>query len=122
MKDYENQISQFNDAVLEIQRLHNIWLAARMYREKGLLRDVIWILDSGEIELSDAIDRLKEKNNIDYKKQIDILNEKINKANLDKNNLELYKHLIEKERILRKVQQDSGKGTKWKDSDEDEMD
>jgi len=133
------ETAKYNESGLKIQRLHNHWLDVSKFREIGLLDKVKWKLDSIELELEyDAkkidgneegyIDNLKEIN-----KSIEGIDKKINLfkikiANITEEELKniynvlIYKYLKDKEKILREIQQESGMGSKYVSSDEDEWD
>lgn len=118
--------SALNEAGLQLQRLHNIWLTSRISREGGNLTKCRWNLDSAEVELSEDIDILDGtlKGDEKFSKKVEELNEKISKKNfsLPSDKQDIYNLLIKKEKLLRKIQNQIGKGAKYKDWDEDEMD
>jgi hypothetical protein len=127
MEEGNQEISEFNESALQIQRIHNHLVALATARENGNFNKVKWILDSIENELfydAEKISNTKE----DYVKQLNDIDEKIEALGISRNQKEtydnlckLYKTLIEKERLLRRIQQISGKGSRYKDSDDDEM-
>ena len=103
-------ISEYNEAGNQILRLHNIWLDCRRYREAGSLGKYKWALDSAEIELTLDI--------LDKQTELDTLNTKI----VTNFGVKLYINLMKKEKLLRQIQDQAGKGGKYKDPNEDEMD
>jgi hypothetical protein len=123
MDKEEKKISEFNESMLQIQRLHNHWLELARFREQGDLGKAKFKLDSIEIELMNDIHEFTD-DETNYKNEIDDINKKI--SNLDTKKvssiIKLYKFIKEKEIILRKVQQLCGKGSRYKDFSEDEMD
>jgi len=117
----EKLISEFNEAKFQIFRLHNIWLDCRFYRENGLLEQYRWKLDSAEIELSEDIKRLSNKNN-PYTTKFKKLNKEIDKVFLDEKNINKQHHYLkQKEILLRDIQDKAGKGARRKPEDEDRM-
>lgn len=122
----ERLISEFNEAKFQIFRLHNIWLECKNLREKGKLILCMWKLDTGEIELWNDAKRLDENNEKtkDYEKYIDKLkniNDKLYKNLKVKNFIRFYQNLINKERLLREIQEGAGKGAKFRPADDDYM-
>ena len=108
----EQKISKFNASQLKILNLNNIWVDSRRYREAGNLQKVKWCLHSAEIELN--VDIVKFK----YDKQLEKINDKIEKS-IGK---DLYIALLDKEKLLRAIEDKSGKGISYSDPGEDEMD
>ena len=104
------KISEFNEAGLQIQRLHNSWLDIARFRERGDFYAARWKLDTIEAELNNDIVRQEF---VDEMKE---LNESIFN---EVSKLEVYKLLLKKEKLLRRVQDKAGKGGKYKDPDED---
>jgi len=126
MEEEEKLISQFNDAILQIQRLDEIWKECRRCREKGLLLVWKWKLDSAELELNDDAERL-DGNKEDNEKKTTFAT-KINNADREiliaqkkKDWTSFYLKLFEKEKILRSIQNSAGKGGKLKPEDDDWM-
>jgi len=111
MEEKIKPISEFNAAVLEIQYLNNIWLDCRRWREGGQLDKVKFGFDSAESALTNDINEKQEK-------ELDKINKEIEKSCQRK----LYLALLRKERFLRKIQDKAGKGAKYRDPYEDEMD
>lgn len=110
----ESMISEFNEAQLQIMRLNNIWLGCRNYRNNGKLIDWKWALVDAEIELNNDAMRIDKQKNTNWIQEIKDLNEEIEKEE-DKDDLaKLFNKLVEKEKKLRKLQEDAGKGTKLK--------
>lgn len=111
-------ISEFNEAKYQIYRLHNIWTECKFLRERGKLMQVRWKLDSAAIELWDDAMRLDEgKDKKDekekYTSKILNLDKEISDAVKAKNIELFYTKLMEKEILLRKLQNESGKGSKY---------
>jgi hypothetical protein len=124
MPEEENMTSEFNEAVFQIQRLHSIWMECKRLREGGRLIEWKWKLDSAEIELDADAERL-DKNIADEEKwikKIEKTDSDIAKAEKDKNLKDVYKYLKNKEKILRSLQQASGKGSKYRPGGDDDFD
>lgn len=109
MDDFNDKkalLSEFNEAVFQIHRLHNIWQLSNNYARKGQLQEWRWILDRAWVELAtDA----KEKDEKKYFSEMKQLDDRIAKAKTDG---ELYPALKEKEIFLRVLQNAVGKGSK----------
>jgi len=114
----EKLTSKYNEASFQIQRLHNIWLDARRHRENGSLQKYKWVLDSAEIELTTDIVKKGKEINPEHSKALKKVNEDIEKAKARA----LYVALMEKEKLLRQIQDAAGKGGVYENPDEDEMD
>jgi len=118
-------ISDFNEAKLQVFRLNNSWerfstaiRSGRFIGEKG----ANWELDDiyGELSHDEEIQD-KNKNVIQtYSYKIKRLNDLIAKHKEDE--IKLYKILRMKERVLRRLQDESGKGSKRSSEDEDDID
>ncbi len=120
----DDKTSQYNEAMLQIQRLHNTWLSCKNAREKGKLIKYMWILDSAEIELINDIIRVDKKKGEDDDKWLDLintLNKEIKTHANSKNFPRLYSTLIEKEKSLKQIQEEAGKGSKLTIANRDGM-
>jgi hypothetical protein len=111
MVDDEEKISEYNEAVFQIMRLHQSWMIFEARRDSGDLKGALYKLDGIEVELSEDIRRLKK----DYQSILNKINTKISTA-LEKGEKEreIYNLIIEKAKFLKKVQNDAGKGAKYK--------
>lgn len=125
MEEEGKQISKYNEAVNQITRLHNLWLKCEGFKEHGLLEKYENSLRSAETELKYDIKRLsdglKEDDDGNYisklnknKVQIKVSNKFILKT---KDSMfygaalcKKWNVLIEKEELLREVQEEAGKG------------
>lgn len=122
MPEIEHQTSEFNDAVFQIERLHNFWNECKYYREKGKLVEYYFKLDGVEIELYPDAMRLDKESGEKEEKwadKIKDINDQIQLAFGKKDFKEFYKKLIDKEKILRTLQFATGKGGKYKNEDDD---
>jgi hypothetical protein len=133
------ETSSFNDAVRQINRLDYAWVSIARSREKGRLNDARWKLDTAEIELRYDAEKLDDERKTNYIEQLDDINNSFKSADrrIGKirmrigeededmvhkiNNYLYYDLLMKKELILRKIQQEAGKGGKYKSGDDDMM-
>lgn len=131
MAKTEDFTSAYNEGMLQIQRLHQLWVQANSYSRQGLYTKWRWTLDTIWRELSrDAINSepLKEGESFDkieeiyWFKEYKKLNERIDDALVKKQLHGVYTSLSTLEIFLRSLQDEVGKGGKYKDPDEDGMD
>lgn len=108
--------SKINAAFLELVRLDKIWNKCHEYKDKGNLSKWNEQLDSAWAELGGSLNpKIKtEKSFIDT---IKILNKLLVKYR--RNRLAMNKILINKQMILKNIQDHQGKGTAYEDEDED---
>ena len=127
MDDYsysKKLISDFNQAGLQIIRLDSLWNKCNNLAPKGMLKEWNWQLDRVKQELSsdmadvDGEENSKKPNS--YYMKIKEINAKIQQECNNKE--ELYRYLMEKERILRRLEDKAGKGSKKRYEDEDLID
>lgn len=113
--------SDFNEAKLQILRLSNAWERCGIAARGGNLTKWNWELDYIWRELSaDATnDDCVEKTD-KYPNKIKDINKLIAKYKSDRD--KLYMLLDKKERILKKLQDEVGKGSKRSSMDEDDID
>lgn len=117
-------ISDFNEAKLQILRLHGLWSDCHRLSCSGKLTLWNWKLDRVYVELTnDMWDEDKEKKS----KKPESFYQRILKVNDDISKEEvvgkkLYKLLTEKEMILRELQNAAGKGGRKREEDADVMD
>lgn len=118
MEDYEDLSQQdqgplkskYNSAVAQIMRLDNLWQMANYHALQGNLNKWNWVLDTLWRELaSDALP--------DHLKLILKLNERIIEAKINRNRF--YQMLQAKDIILRRIQNQQGKGSVYSDPNED---
>src|SRR3990167_7642477 len=107
MVDDFEKISEYNEAGLQILRLHDKWDKCSSLREAGNLNGYNKILKSIELELSWDAKRLDEnkKKNYGYIKQLENLNMKILLYEMKKNAFRYYNCLVEKEKLLREIKE-----------------
>ncbi len=127
--EQEQKLSDFNDAAAQMQRLHNTWLICDTYKEKGMISKYEIKLKCAESELKyDAKTILEKKEYLTDLKKINKEIDKCNKLILklkDSTYLQgainkKWSILIEKEELLREIQQESGKGGRYSDPFRDE--
>ena len=114
----EKLTSQFNGAVSQLMRLDAMFQAARSNREKGNLLDLRWVLDSIEVELSCDISRVEEGK---YRQELHKINKLTDLTFIKGFPRARYNLLILKEKLLRKIQDTAGKGSKLIDEDDEGM-
>lgn len=114
-EEYNSQkrVSRYNSAMLEIERMDRIWQKCYDCRTRGKLLKWNDNLDSAFLELSAS-------SNVADLKKIKKINEYLIK-NIS-NKAVLYQILIKKEQILRKIQDEQGKGSAYDDGSEDDFD
>ena len=143
----QNQISKYNSGVFIIQRLHNLWLDANEHSRNGEFAkwnndlDRIWLeiaRDLSDYQLKDSADKEgnKKKGKLtefqEFDKRLADTGEIRNSGKIhdfqktDKDDAKIrneqYKILMEKEFFLRRLENETGKGTKFEDTSEDDMD
>lgn len=121
-KEKKSLTSDFNEAKLQIFRLNNALERCNKHAREGDLISWKWELDGIFRELSTDAEYLdsfaKETQKYGYK--INKINQLISKY--DKNAALLYKILEKKEIILRRLQDEAGKGSKRSDIDAEDID
>lgn len=108
MKEHEfDKISAFNDAVGQIARLNVIWQACNRLSKAGRFIDWNNELDIAYRELhSDIVEFKLKGEHATYKVTDKLITENFN------NKAVLYKLLVKKETVLRRIQDLVGKGSK----------
>ena len=110
--------SSYNDAGLQIQRLHNKWVKADYYAEKGKLSKWKFVLDRIWGELFSDV--MKETRAYNDKKWLLDLNFKYKKKVIDATSQDdLYKALDQRYLFLRWLQDYVGKGSVYKNVNTD---
>jgi len=119
----EKLVAAFDESILKIGRLHFGWLECTRYREHGNFHAWRWKLDTLYLELSFELERLDiENENKIYQDMIKKLDADAELYFVRGDRVKIYATLKEKEKLLRKVQQESGMGAKHRSVYEDEMD
>ncbi len=128
------KISKYNSGVAQIYRLDNLWKNTHSYARSGQFSK--WNLELDRVWCELARD-LKEA---DYKQELvkyDTVNKKLSKFGgfndtpkpgfntsssvISKSRMAQYNVLMEKELLLRRLENQVGKGTAWEDEDNDMM-
>lgn len=104
--------SKFNSAQLDLFRLNNLWQKTHYYAERGLMQKWNIVLDRIYQELSNDTKKDDDKIFDEFQQKIKELPK--NKAS---SITEIYTILNHKERFLRKLQNQQGKGTSYDDYD-----
>lgn len=113
-------VSQYNEGQYQLDRLNELWKKAEVRAASGMMNDWNWVLDGIWRELYPNAMRNKGKEGSrNWEKEIDDFNKKISEATKKNNRAELYKQLDLKHKMLKVLQDAVGKGTKYKDFDED---
>ena len=117
----EKQTSEFNSAITQLNRLNEGWMDCTKYRERGMFGEYKNKLITIEIELDYDINRLNNQDN-NYIEEFDKVNQLIEKHAIEKNRIKLHSQLIRKEKLLREVQEEAGKGMKFQDTEYSALD
>lgn len=122
----EKYISEYNEAYLQIVRLHSIWENCGRLMKSGDLIGWKWELERAETELYVDARKLDKDKHTNYLKKLKKINRFIISLEMrfkmtynPKILARLYLTLKKKELLLRIIQDDAGKGTKYKPFDED---
>ena len=126
-EDYEegspSKISKYNSGIAQIQRLDILWRDSHRHSRTGELIKWNWDLDRVWCELAGDLkedDPMIAEFNL-FKTTIGNINNymKNKKITTDEYAKQLYTELMEKEILLRRLQNKLGKGTSFTDADED---
>ncbi len=110
-----DESSKYNEAALQIMRLHNLWVKIEENVNKGNLEEWQYLLDSVWRELRADVNHLKgDKDKINGNKKLKL---KVLIAR-SKNRTEWYKALNERHEFLKQLQDDVGKGGIYEDETE----
>ena len=93
MFDENRVVSEFNESIWQIQRLHNIWLRCEEHSKNGNFYKWNWALDCAYKELAWDIKELDKNEGSNYKKQLDQLKLKIYKSMRERKFGMLYEYL-----------------------------
>lgn len=132
MEEYQpQQTSKYNEAVNQLTRLDFLWQSCNELSTSGNLLTWRWTLDAAWRELFTSAIKLNEQNkkpnefderyNKD-KSWIEIKKEIQERILQSRGRVNLYKNLSEYEEFLKLLQDTSGKGTKWKENEDDDED
>lgn len=118
-------VSDFNEAKLQVFRLNNSWERFSVAIRSGKFMDdkgANWELDDirGELSHDEELQDEGKSEKQTYSSKLNRLNELIAKYRDDE--VRLYKILRMKEKVLRRLQDESGKGSKRSSEDEDDVD
>lgn len=111
------EVSKYNEASLQIMRLHELWLEAENYSRKALLLKWKFVLDSVWRELFSDISKLPQTSSYfkrNHSLKIKIINSKT------KN--ELYYNLEKRHEFLKTIQDKCGKGGVYQALDSEDFD
>lgn len=108
--------SGYNEAGMQISRLNDLWLLAENHARKGNFKSWCWILDSIYRELISDI--IKMKNSEDLIKKNDNFIKLLNNST---NRVSTYNLLDKRHQFLKLIQEDSGKGSKYVESDDEDL-
>ena len=138
MEQEGKQISKYNEAMNQIVRLHNLWLKCETCKEQGNIQKYENTLRSSETELKyDArslSDGLKDDHESNYISKLNKINVRLIVCNhlimkvsksmfLGAAMNKKWSTLIEKEELLREIQEESGKGgVRGNPAEDDEID
>ena len=111
----DKERSKYNEALLQIQRLHELWLKISRVRESGHYNSKTWLHYLDEIwgELIADVERRADKNKIKVENTTSKL--KIKKAETEFDN---YYALCERQEFLKILQDKVGKGGRYEDGTE----
>ena len=119
------QTAKYNEGYFQTQRMHEIWLKCNRNQVNGEIKNLKWELFNAWMELSTAAQKLDEQGKIYDKdkkiswcKKFEELKDGLTEI---KSREEIFNKLFELQLFLRLLQDKSGKGTKWVDADEDDI-
>ena len=110
-----DESSKYNEAAMQIMRLHNLWVKIEEYANKGNLREWQFLLDSVWRELSADTSHINTGEELT--KENKMLKLKVLIA-ASKTKTEYYKALNERHEFLKRLQDKSGKGGIYEDESE----
>ena len=109
------EISKYNEAQLQIQRLHNLWIDFKAYFKDNDFYHLDKALENVWIELYPDAKKKKDKKYMEY---IEKVNDAYRKS---KNNFMRLEILKMKATFLKKLQDDVGKGAVYEDKSESDF-
>ena len=110
-----DESSKYNEAAMQIMRLHNLWVKIEEHVNKGNLKEWQYLLDSVWRELS--ADTIHITTGEELTKENKLLKLKVLIAS-SKTKTEYYKALNERHEFLKRLQDKSGKGGIYEDESE----
>ncbi len=110
-----DESSKYNEAAMQIMRLHNLWVKIEEHVNKGELQSWQYLLDSVWRELRADIDHIRTGGELT--KENKILKLKVLVA-ASKTNTEYYNALNKRHEFLKRLQDKSGKGGIYEDESE----
>ncbi len=110
-----DESSKYNEAAMQIMRLHNLWVKIEEHVNKGNLKEWQYLLDSVWRELRADIDHIT--NGEDLTKENKLLKLKVLVA-ASKTKTKYYNALNERHEFLKRLQDKSGKGGIYEDESE----
>ena len=111
-EDNKEEFSKYNEASLQILRLHELWLSAEFYARRSMLNPWKYVLDSIWRELNSDVVKMKKPTNVLNKNDKHM--EKIAKS---KTKDQKYFVLNNRHIFLKLLQDEVGKGSKYQDAD-----
>ncbi len=117
MDEKNTEISQYNEAQLQIMRLNELWLKAEYYAKKGMLSQWKFVLDAIYRELHADVRRKDNSKGIEQEDQL--LRRKIA---MSKIKYQIYINLNLRHYFLKELQDTCGKGGRYMDVDTESFD
>ena len=110
-----DESSKYNEAAMQIMRLHNLWVKIEEHVNKGNLKEWQYLLDSVWRELRADIDHIKKGEELTRENKILKLRVLVSSS---KTMTEYYSALNERHEFLKRLQDKSGKGGIYEDETE----
>jgi len=110
-----DESSKYNEAAMQIMRLHNLWVKIEENVNKGNLKEWQYLLDSVWRELRADIDHITDGEELT--KENKLLKLRVLVA-ASKTKTEYYKALNKRHEFLKRLQDKSGKGGIYEDESE----
>ncbi len=110
-----DESSKYNEAAMQIMRLHNLWVKIEEHVNKGSLEEWQFLLDSVWRELRADIDHIRDGEKLIKENKLLKLKVLIARS---KNKTEWYKTLNQRHEFLKRLQDKSGKGGIYEDESE----
>ena len=115
-EDSPRQTSSYNEAAFQIKRLNEKWLMAEDCALKAMFKKWGWILDSIYRELYPDIKKLANSEQIQKKNTFYLY--KVHHAG---SKAEIYFYLDQRHQFIKVLQDDCGKGSIYKDVDDEDF-